>query len=86
MGAVVKHEIGWEDPGQHEGELAWSARFADAEILLSRRRAYMWAGQYQQRPEPRGGGIFKRDWWQIWDEATGASYGVSKSRFPPLRM
>jgi predicted phage terminase large subunit-like protein len=25
------------------------------------------AGQLQQRPEPRGGGIIKRDWWQLWD-------------------
>lgn len=28
------------------------------------------AGQFQQSPEPRGGGIIKRDWWQLWDEAS----------------
>jgi predicted phage terminase large subunit-like protein len=26
------------------------------------------AGQLQQRPEPAGGGIVKRDWWQLWAE------------------
>lgn len=25
----------------------------------------------QQRPSPRGGGIFKRDWWQLWDSPDG---------------
>ena len=25
---------------------------------------YGWAGQYQQRPEPKGGAIFQREWWQ----------------------
>jgi predicted phage terminase large subunit-like protein len=30
--------------------------------------SYAYAGQYQQRPSPRGGGLFKRDWWQFYDE------------------
>jgi predicted phage terminase large subunit-like protein len=25
------------------------------------------AGQFQQTPEPRGGGIIKREWWQLWE-------------------
>lgn len=24
------------------------------------------SGQFQQRPEPRGGGIIRSDWWQVW--------------------
>jgi hypothetical protein len=32
----------------------------------------MWAGQYQQTPEPRGGGLFKRDWWQYIHVPIGA--------------
>lgn len=28
------------------------------------------AGQFQQNPEPRGGGIIKRAWWQRWDKPT----------------
>lgn len=28
---------------------------------------YAVAGQFQQRPVPRGGGLFKSDWVQYWD-------------------
>ena len=28
---------------------------------------YAAAGQLQQNPEPRGGGIIKREWWQKWE-------------------
>jgi hypothetical protein len=27
-----------------------------------------YAGNYQQRPTPRGGNIIKRNWWQLWRE------------------
>lgn len=83
-GRHCETEIGWEDPRTEDGELAWPDRFAETEIQTFKRRPYMWAGQYQQRPEPRGGGIFKRDWWQIWDKKVGASYGISERKFPPL--
>jgi predicted phage terminase large subunit-like protein len=29
--------------------------------------SYMYAGQYQQRPAPAGGGIFNRNWWKHWE-------------------
>lgn len=29
------------------------------------------SGQYQQAPAPRGGGLFKTDWWQIWESTDG---------------
>jgi predicted phage terminase large subunit-like protein len=32
--------------------------------------------QYQQTPEARGGGIFKREWWQPWEPGDG--------KFPPF--
>ncbi len=32
------------------------------------------AGQLQQRPEPAGGGVIKREWWNLWEEAV----------FPPM--
>jgi phage terminase large subunit-like protein len=28
--------------------------------------SYRYAGQYQQRPSPAEGGIFKRFWWRYW--------------------
>lgn len=77
-------KIGWADPRKDDGELAWPARFGSAEILPFKRRAYMWAGQYQQRPEPRGGGIFKRHWWQCWHDETAAKFGVKPGFLPPF--
>lgn len=61
--------IGWEDPRQTEGELLWEDRFGDAEIRSLERDLGPWrsAGQLQQRPEPKGGGIIKRDWWNLWE-------------------
>lgn len=67
-------EIGWsdprwrEDPDECEDVLAWPARFPedavdDLEITLG---PYAAAGQLEQTPEPRGGGILKRDFWQPW--------------------
>lgn len=65
--------IGWEDPRDEDGELAWPERFAP-EVVEDMRNTlgpYAYAGQYQQCPAPRGGGIFKREWWQLWDDPFG---------------
>lgn len=60
--------IGWTDPRDDDGELAWPERFSRrvVENFKSVLGPYGYAGQYQQAPTPRGGGIFKRDWWQLW--------------------
>lgn len=60
--------IGWTDPRTEEGDLAWPDRFPKSVVNNIKRTMgpYGWAGQYQQNPAPRGGGIFQRDWWQIW--------------------
>ena len=53
------------DPRWHEGELADPRRFpAESLVELKQSGDYFWAGQYQQRPSPRGGGLFKipEDW------------------------
>lgn len=40
------------------------------------------SGQYQQRPAPAGGGIIKRDWWQLWgDEADPELVKPENARF-----
>jgi len=68
----------WEDPRSEEGELAWPERFPP-EVVLNLKSTlgpYAYAGQYQQAPAPRGGGIFKREWWQLWDDP--------QDRYPPL--
>jgi predicted phage terminase large subunit-like protein len=56
--------IGFTDPRKHEGELLFPDRFPrevverDKKIML----AYAVAGQFQQRPAPREGGLFKAEW------------------------
>lgn len=65
--------IGWTDPRTEHGEIAWPERFPEASLTRFRRNAFLWAGQYQQAPEPRGGGIIKRDYWQYEDIPLGKS-------------
>ena len=61
--------FGWSDPRTTEGELLWPERMGDKEVSLLERQLGPWgsAGQLQQRPEPKGGGIIKREWWQLWE-------------------
>jgi predicted phage terminase large subunit-like protein len=61
--------IGWKDPRTEPGELMWPERFGEAEVksLESDLGPYAAAGQLQQRPEPKGGGIILRDWWLLWE-------------------
>lgn len=59
--------IGWKDPRTYDGELMDPVRFPrEAVELLKKDNDYMWAGQYQQRPAPREGAMFKipEDWTQ----------------------
>lgn len=58
----------WEDWRTEDGELAWPERFPAHVLTSFKKFPYQWAGQYQQRPEPRGGGIIKREWWQLWED------------------
>jgi predicted phage terminase large subunit-like protein len=62
--------LGIEDPRTEEGELLFPARFPLD--VVERDEAslgpYATASQFQQSPEPRGGGIIKRDWWQRWEQ------------------
>lgn len=60
--------IGWEDPRTEPGELLWEERMGRKEIDSLKADLGSWraAGQLQQRPEPAGGGIIKRDHWQLW--------------------
>lgn len=56
------------DPRTKTGELAWPARFSAhaVQYIKVTTGPYAWAAQFQQSPSPRGGGIFKREWWQLW--------------------
>lgn len=58
--------LGFEDPRQEDGELLWGDKWGPEELAPFKRVPYLWAGQYQQLPTPRGGGIIKDEWWQLW--------------------
>lgn len=64
-------QIGWEDPRKDEGELLWPERVGQTEIAELKRRLGPtgYAGQFQQRPVPAGGAIFKSEWFETVDEA-----------------
>lgn len=69
-------KLGMEDPRSVEGELLFPARFP-LEVVdrdESSLGPYASAGQFQQLPKPRGGGILKDEWWKLWPE----------EGFPPL--
>ncbi len=72
-GQPIATAIGWTDPRTEDGETAWPERFSDAAIARTRAEIgpFGWASQYQQAPMPRGGGLFKREWWQLWESPDG---------------
>lgn len=53
--------LGWTDPRSAPGDLLWPERFSPESLAdLSRAMGeYAYAGQMQQRPSPRTGGMFK---------------------------
>lgn len=59
--------IGWSDPRKEDGALLMPERFSEKkqteveEDMMSMGGEYAVAGQMQQRPAPRGGGMFKVD-------------------------
>ena len=65
-GALPPTSIGWTDPRTEFGQLLWPERFSAETLALYKRNTYMWAGQYQQRPAPRAGGIIKARWIRFW--------------------
>lgn len=69
-------KLGWQDPRTKDGELLWPERFGEPEVRSLERNLGPWgsSGQLQQRPEPKGGGIIKRDWWLNWQDQA----------FPPM--
>lgn len=60
------NQIGWSDPRQDDGELLFPAKFPADEVANLKKSlgSFGTAGQLQQRPVPRGGGLFKRAWFE----------------------
>jgi predicted phage terminase large subunit-like protein len=60
--------IGWQDPRTEAGELMFPERFGEQQVreLEATLGTYGTAGQLQQRPSPRGGGMLKSSWLTYW--------------------
>ena len=60
--------IGFKDPRTTEGELLWPERFPERAVakLEAVLREYGTAGQLQQRPSPKGGGVLNITRFQMW--------------------
>ena len=63
--------IGWTDPRSTAGELLWQQRMDETKLDELKRTlgSYRYAGQFQQRPAPAGGGMLKQRWWNFWQPA-----------------
>lgn len=75
--------IGFSDPRKTDGELLFPERFPREVVDRDKRvmGSYASAGQMQQRPAPRDGGMFKRHWFEVVEAAPAASLLVRRWDF-----
>lgn len=80
-------EIGFEDPREEDGELLFPQRFPASVVARDKQvlGPYGYAGQFQQQPSPRGGGIIKRADWILYDDDEARAQGQpSAGRYPSM--
>lgn len=58
------HEHVHPDDPREEGEILAPGRFGPAELADAQEDPQVWAGQMQQRPRPKEGGLFKEAWFE----------------------
>lgn len=68
-GDNTPNALGWRDPRTKIGELMFPERFDEGTVSLLEKAlgSYATAGQLQQRPVARGGGLIKLDWFRYWE-------------------
>jgi predicted phage terminase large subunit-like protein len=66
MPAIAEEDEGW----RKEGEALWPARFPlqELEAIKAAIGSAAWASLYQQRPAAAEGQIFRREWWQYYND------------------
>tara|TARA_R110000850_G_scaffold72892_3_gene160107 strand:+ start:354 stop:1631 length:1278 start_codon:yes stop_codon:yes gene_type:complete len=66
----VRSSLYFTDPRTEEDELLWPERVDDNTLsnLEKSLGSYASAGQLQQRPMPKGGGILRAEWWVPWEK------------------
>jgi len=94
---IDEDDIFWTDPRTEEGELLWPDRFPASEVYKLEKELgpYAYAGQYQQTPAPRGGGIIREEWWQTFDKDAAKEFSTEEiefkadgtpKKFPPMEF
>ena len=73
-------QVSPHDERTEDGELLFPERFPEAELEATERTlgSYATAGQMQQRPAPRKGGMFDPEWWDIVDAAPAGGMDVRR--------
>lgn len=63
---------------RQDGVNAWPERYPPAALseLAKEKGNYAFSAQYQMMPVPRGGGIIKDEWWQLWRDKVFPEYGT----------
>ena len=66
----TRSSLFFTDPRTEENELLWPERVDDITLTSLEKSlgSYASAGQLQQRPMPKGGGILKAEWWVPWEK------------------
>lgn len=68
---------GFEDPREQDGELLWPERFSQDAVKSMKKALSIFGGEYasaaqlQQRPVPRGGGLFQDNWKYVHEAPEG---------------
>lgn len=88
-------DIGFVDPRKNDGELLFPEFFSEERVntLEKSLREFGTAGQLQQRPIPRDGGMFKREWFEdkfigampndvVWARGYDLAAGTKKTNDP----
>lgn len=80
----------FEDPRTEPGELLFPGRMPKWVVERDKKimGPYAVAGQFQQSPMPRGGGIIKRDYWKLWpkegEEFDTAGQPIKRMDYPVM--
>jgi len=55
----------------------WKYKHTVEELeVLERTNPHVYSGQYQQSPSPKGGGIYKTEWWQYYEVLPNFDYRI----------
>lgn len=87
-GRKCKTSIGFTDPRKEEGELLFPARFSREVVDRDKKimGAHAVAGQFQQRPNPLGGGLLKGEWFGRFSEIPGWKEHTRRAIFADTAM